>query len=66
MLKLEIAFFMVFAICADIGRAAGNSALFQWIAPLFDGASTIFLVAVVVYPVYWYLRLLTSPPPAIE
>ena len=66
MLKLEIAFFMAFAICATIGKAAGGTALFQWVAPLFDGVSTIFLVAVVVYPVYGYVRLLLSPPPTVQ
>ena len=66
MLKLEITLFMAFAICSDIGKAAGDTALFQWAAPLFDGVSTIFLVAVVVYPVCSCLRLLFSPPPTVQ
>ncbi|MBO7411065.1 MAG: hypothetical protein J6T92_03990 [Ottowia sp.] len=60
---LECLFIAVCFICAAISDAAGGTALFKGIAPLFWWVAVASFVAAVVYPVYDTWKLLTTPPP---
>ena len=66
MFDTVLALFGASVICGSISEGAGGTALFGWIAPVFEWACGLFFLAAVLYPVYDFWKLLTTPPPPIE